>query len=147
MTLVRYRPMRDLFNFRDEKNHLFNGFFRGIPSVNERFNSYGPEVDIKETDNDVLVSVEIPGMEQKDIKVSVRDDVLTLKGEKKRGQEIENANYHLGERCFGSFERSFTLPISIRADKGSASYKNGVLHITLPKAEDVKPKEIAVKVA
>jgi HSP20 family protein len=147
MTLVRYRPMTNLFNFRDEMNQLFDGFFRGAPDVNERFTTYGPDVDIRETDNDVLVSVEIPGMEQKDIKVSVRENVLTLKGEKKREQEFENTNYHLSERCFGTVERSFTLPTNIKADKVTATYTHGVLNVTLPKAEEAKPKEIAVKVA
>lgn len=147
MTLVRYRPMTNLFNFRDEMNRLFDGFFRGVPDVNEHFTTYGPDVDIKETDNDVLVSVEIPGMDQKDIKVNVRDNVLTLKGEKKREQEVENTNYHLSERCFGGFERSFTLPTNIQNDKVTATYKNGILNVTLPKAEEAKPKEISVKVA
>jgi HSP20 family protein len=147
MTLVRYRPITGMFNLRDEMNRLFDGFFRGVPDVNERFTTYGPDVDIVETDNDVLVSVEAPGMDQKDIKINVRENVLTLKGEKQREQEVENASYHLSERCYGSFERSFTLPTNIQTDKVTATYKHGVLNITLPKAEEAKPKEITVKVA
>ena len=147
MTLVRYRPITGMFNLRDEMNRLFDGFYRGVPDVNERFTDYGPDVDIVETDNDVRVSVEAPGIDQKDIKVSVRENILTLKGEKQREQEVENTSYHLSERCFGSFERSFTLPTNIQADKVTATYTHGVLNITLPKAEEAKPKEIAVKVA
>ena len=147
MTLVRNRPKTDMFNSRGEMNRLFDGLFRGVPNVTKHFTSYGPEIDIKETDNDVLVSVEIPGMEQKDFKVSVRENVLTLKGEKKREQEIENTNYHLSERSFGRFERSFTLPTNIQADKVTATYTNGILTIKLSKVEEAKPKEISVKVA
>jgi HSP20 family protein len=146
MTLMRYRPRTDMFNLRDELNRIFDGFYRGVPDTNERFTTYGPDVDIKETNNDVHISVEIPGIDQKDIKVHVRENVVTLRGEKKRQQEIENTNYHLSERCFGSFERSFTLPTNIQADKVSATYTNGVLNINLPKAEEAKPKEIPVKV-
>ena len=147
MAIVRYRPLRDLFNLRDEMNRFFNGSFSGFPTMNEGLGSYGPDVDIQETDSDVLVSIEIPGMEQKDIKVTVRENVLTLKGEKRQDDEVKDADYHICERCYGSFERSFTLPTSIQADKVTATYKNGILNITLPKAEEVKPKEITVKVA
>ena len=147
MAIVRYRPMRDLFDMRSEMNRLFDGFFRGFPTVNERLATYGPDVDIKETDDGVLVSIEIPGMEQKDIKLTVRENVLTLRGEKKREEEVKNADYLVSERTFGSFERSFTLPTNIQADKVTATYKNGILDIVLPKAEEAKPKEITVKVA
>lgn len=147
MTLVRYRPVKDLFNMQGEMNRLFNGFLRRVPAVSEGLRTFGPDVDIKETDSDVLFSLEIPGMEQKDIKVTVRENVLTLKGEKKRENEVENADYHVSERCFGSFERSFTLPSGVQADKVTAIYNKGVLNITLPKAEEAKPKEIAVKAA
>ena len=147
MAIVRYRPVSDLFNIRDEMNRLFDSFYSGIPALNEQLPAYGPDVDIKENENDVLVSVETPGMEQKDIKVIVRENVLTLRGEKKREEETKKANYIVSERTFGSFERSFTLPTEIQADKVTATYKNGILSITLPKAEAAKPKEITVKVA
>lgn len=147
MTLVRYRPMMDLFNMRDEMNRAFDGFFRGFSSEGERLGAYAPDVDIRETDDEILVSVEIPGMDQKDLNVSVRENVLTLKGEKKRGEETENTTSLVNERCYGFFARSFTLPADIQADKITAQYKNGLLTVTLPKAEKVKPKEISVKVA
>lgn len=147
MAIVRYRPVRDVFDMRSEMNRLFDGFFRGFPPVSERLAPYGPDVDIKETDDGVLVSVEIPGMEQKDIKLTVRENVLSLRGEKKREEEVKNTDYLVSERTFGGFERSFTLPTNIQADKVTAVYKNGVLNITLPKAEEAKPKEISVKVA
>ena len=147
MTLVRYRPMMDLFNARDEMNRLFDGIFRGVSPETDRFGSYAPDIDIRQTDNEVLVSIEISGMDQKDLKVSVRDNVLTLKGEKKKEETTENTTFLVNERCYGLFERSFTLPADIQADKVTAQYKNGVLVVTLPKAEEVKPKEISVKVA
>lgn len=147
MTLVRYRPRMDLFNMRDEMNRLFDIFFKGASTEGERHSSYAPDVDIRETDNEVIVSVEIPGMDEKDLKVSVRENVLTLKGEKKREEAPDTTTCLINERCFGLFERSFTLPVDIQTDKISAQYKNGVLTVTLPKAEEVKPKEITVKVA
>ena len=147
MTLVRYRPARDLLNFRDETNRLFDGLTRDFPVKGERFGTYVPDVDVRETDDEILVNVEIPGMDEKNLKVSVRENVLTLKGEKKQEEEKEGTTCRINERCYGQFERSFTLPTNIKTDAITAHYKNGVLAVTLPKAEEVKPREITVKVA
>ncbi|MFQ6092474.1 MAG: Hsp20/alpha crystallin family protein [bacterium] len=147
MRLMRYRPTGDLFNIGAEMSRLFDGLFNWVPEVGLGFGTYGPDVDMSESDNDVRLSVEIPGMDQKDIKVTVNDNVLTLSGEKRREDEVKDASYRITERSFGSFRRSFTLPTSIQADKVTATYKNGVLNITLPKAEEAKPREIAVKAA
>jgi len=147
MTVVRWRPMRDLFHFRDEMDRLFDEYMERFPArreIGERM--WSPDVDVHETGNDVVVEAEIPGLDQKDITVSIKDNVLTLKGEKKQEKAIKEANYHRVERSYGSFARSFTLPTGVVADKASATYDNGVLRITLPKSEEVKPKEIAVEV-
>ena len=85
-------------------------------------------------------------MNQKDVNITVKDNVLTLKGEKKQEEEVKEANNHRLERSYGTFARTFTLPTMVLADKASAKYENGVLRITLPKTEEVKPKEIAVEV-
>lgn len=139
--------MTDIFNMKDEMNRLFDGLFRGVSSEPGRFGAYVPEVDISETDDNIMVSVDIPGMDEKDLSVSIRENVLTLKGEKKREVQKENTVCLISERNYGSFERSLTLPTNIQPDKVAAKYANGVLTVTLPKAEEVKPKEIAVKVA
>ena len=147
MTLVRWRPVRDIFRFRDEMDRLFDDFMDRFPARREaEEQTWSPDVDVQETDNEVIVEAEIPGMEQKDINVTIKDNVLTLKGEKKQEKEEKEANYHRVERTYGSFARSFTLPTMVVVDKVSAKYTNGILRITLPKSEQVKPKEIAVEV-
>ena len=147
MTLVRWRPTRDIFRFRDEMDRLFDDFIDRFPARRETGEQmWNPDVDIRETDNEVVVKAEIPGMEQKDINISIKDSVLTLKGEKKQEKEEKEANYHRVERTYGSFTRMFTLPTTVVADKATAKYNKGVLSITLPKAEEAKPKEIAVEI-
>jgi HSP20 family protein len=103
-------------------------------------------VDISENKDSIHVDVEIPGMKKEDIKISLENNVLMLKGEKKQEREINEENCHRLERRYGSFVRSFELPMPVQADKIKASYKNGVLHVELPKAEEVKPKEIPIEV-
>jgi len=105
---------------------------------------WSPSVDLAENDDSYEVKAEIPGMKREDIKVSYRDDVLTLTGEKKQEKENKDKNYHRIERAYGRFERSFWLPKEVKADEIKAQYKNGVLSISIPKAEEVKPKEIEV---
>ena len=147
MTLVRWRPRNDIFRFRDEMDRLFDDFMDRFPTrrgSEERM--WSPEVDIHETEDEVVVEAEIPGMNQKDINVSIRDNVLTLKGEKKQEQKEQNANYHRVERTHGTFTRVFTLPTTVVADKATATSKAGIVHLTLPKAEEAKPKDIAVQV-
>jgi len=105
-----------------------------------------PAVDISEDEDNLYVEVEVPGMKKEDIKVSLEHNVLSLKGEKKQDKEIKEENYHRWERCYGSFSRAFELPIPVEAGKIKANYRNGVLHVQLPKAEEVKPKEIPIEV-
>jgi HSP20 family protein len=101
---------------------------------------------VAETKNDVVVKAEVPGMDPKDIDISLSNGVLTIKGEKKQEREEKEENYHLLERSYGSFTRSVQLPGEVQSDKISASYRNGVLKVTLPKSEEAKKKEIKIKV-
>lgn len=149
MTLVRWRPRSDVFRFRNEMDRLFDDFMERFPArrgVGEHI--WNPDVDIQDSENEVIVKAELPGMEQSDVDVSIKDNVLTLKGEKKQEQEKEEKeqNFHRVERTYGSFTRVFTLPTTVVADKAAAKFKNGILTITLPKAEEAKPKEIAIEV-
>jgi len=147
MTLVRWRPGRDIFRFRDEMDRLFEDFMEKSPARAEPgAQIWNPEIDVRETETEIVVEAEIPGIDQKDVNVSIKDNMLTLKGEKKIEKEEKEANYYRAERTYGSFMRSFTLPTLVVADKVAAKYRNGVLTITLPKAEEVKPKEIPVEV-
>jgi len=145
---VRWSPVRDILNIQDEMSRLFNAFFTRTSDRTEgRTLSWSPLVDISETDDKIKVTAEVPGMKKDDIKISIQDNVLTLKGEKKQEKEEKDKNSHRVERAYGAFERSFSLPASVQTDKVKASYKEGVLTISLPKPEEAKPKEIDISVS
>jgi HSP20 family protein len=103
-------------------------------------------VDIAEHDDAYTVKMELPGVNKDEVKITLESNILTIRGEKKQEKETKKENYHRIERSYGSFERSFTLPTSVKSDKIDAAYNNGVLQITLPKVEEAKPKQIEVKV-
>ena len=105
-----------------------------------------PRVDVNETDKEYLLDVEVPGLEKKDIKVEVKDNTLTISGERTNERKTETGTSYHVERHYGKFERSFTLPEAVDGGKVSAKYTNGILEIALPKSEKAKPKEIAVEV-
>jgi len=134
-----------LASLREEMNDLLNRFWSG---VREPFGlaEWAPALDLSETDDAVLVHVEIPGLDPKDIDISVTGDVLTLRGEKKDETVQKGRNYHRVERRYGSFTRSLTLPASVNADGVEAKTHNGVLEIRLPKKEEVKPRRVEVKI-
>lgn len=142
---LRANPMLDIASdFTREADRLFSDFInRGIFRLSDE---WAPGVDVVETKDEVVVRAEVPGMTKEDISVTLQDNVLTLRGEKKQEQAENGATYHRVERMYGSFVRSFTLPTVVQADKVKAAYKDGVLTITLPKAEEVKPKEISITV-
>jgi HSP20 family protein len=109
--------------------------------------AWNPAVDIFETDNDVVVKAELPGMDPKSIDVRLENNVLLLKGERHFEKETKEENYHRVEREYGSFSRAFSLPMAVKEEKITAEYKNGILKIVLPKKEEVKPKPIKVEAA
>ncbi len=154
MTLIKWNPLRDVTawhpvtTFTDMQREIDRIFdrFRGDFWNEEESKSLMPAVDIIEKEDDFCIKVEIPGVDKKDVKITVQDDVLTIKGEKKKEEEKKGENYYRVERCYGTFQRSFTLPSSVASDKIDASYDNGVLTIMIPKLEEAKPKEIEVKV-
>ena len=143
MTLVKWNPSKSLWNFNDD---AFKTFFDEDRYLSRNRDSYYPAVDIEENENAYHVSMELPGMEKKDIKISYQDDVLTISGEKKDQKEDKDKNYHYFERRFGKFERSFRIHTDVIEDKIDANFKDGVLTVEMPKAEIAKPKEIEVKV-
>lgn len=147
MTMVRCRPLTDLFNINSDPTRIRARFGDDRSTESRPGRQCTLNADVKETAKSYEVSVEMPGMEQKDIKVTVLENVLTLKGEKKREKGNEQAAYYARERCFGAFERSFTLPTNVQTDKVMASYRDGILSILLPKVEEVKPMNVEVKVA
>jgi len=148
MTLVRWKPIRDMANMQDEMNHAFASIFgpRSGYGGTEDTGSWNPDVDIVEDNDQVSVSVDLPGINKEDIQVQVEDNVLTIKGERKFAKDENQKNYHHMKRAYGSFYRTFSLPSTVAGDKIKANYKNGVLNIELPKIEDVKPKEIPISI-
>jgi len=145
--LAPWRPFRELERMRREMDHLWDSFFEGRPRRKiEELGEWGPSLDLSETKNDLIVKAEIPGIDPKDIDISLNKDVLTIKGEKRRETEEKEENYHFIERNYGAFARSIRLPREVQNEKINASYKNGVLRVTLPKSEEAKKKEIKIKV-
>jgi len=144
MTVVRWRPSREMNYLQREMNRVFDSFFQDADDDVSGSNWY-PSVDIKETADNVEVFAELPGLRKEDINLSVRDNVLTIAGEKRRDDEEKEANFHRLERMYGTFTRSFTLPARVVTGKVDALFKDGILHLVLPKAEDEKPKQIEIK--
>ena len=119
---------------------------RGPRSRGEEEDGWLPALDLTENPSELIVKAEIPGLDPKEVDISLADKLLTIKGEKKQEREEKEENYHLIERSFGSFSRSIQLPTEVKSDKISASYKNGILKIVLPKSEEAKKKEVKIKV-
>jgi HSP20 family protein len=146
--LVPFRPFRELESFRNEMDRLWDTFFEGKPRRRKAGEDaeWFPSLDISETKSDIVVKAELPGMDPKDVDISLSDGMLTIKGERKHEKEEKEEDYHFIERRFGTFARMVRLPKEVKRDKISASYKNGILKVTLPKSEEAKTKEIKIKV-
>ena len=144
-----WRPFGELWDLQDEINRLFWGFGRRGTQQDEDTSlaTWAPAVDICEDNEAVRITAELPGMTQKDVKLSVKDGVLTIRGEREFKDEQKKKDYYRIERSYGTFARSFTLPSSVEADKIHANMKDGVLDIMIPKKEEAKPKEIEIKVS
>ena len=156
MTILKWRPVGqaadrldpfgDLSDIETEMNRLFNGFFgRPRPTVGPD-RVWAPAVDMYETKDELVVTAELPGMSDKDIKLSIDGDVLSLRGERVQAQEVKPEGSYRGERWYGKFERSMPLPFPVQADKVKATYRDGVLTVTMPKVEEIKPKEIPIQI-
>lgn len=140
------RPSHDVAGIQDEVNRLFDSFFGSYPLHADGGARFAPAVDIEEAGDEFIVRLDLPGVSQKDVKVSLLGDVLTVRGERKQESLREQASLHRSERYYGTFERSFTLGTAVRNDKVRATYRDGVLEIHVPKAEEAKLKEIEVQV-
>ncbi|MCH8325542.1 MAG: Hsp20/alpha crystallin family protein [Bacteroidetes bacterium] len=148
MTLIKWNPTSDLFNLEKEFNKMFNKF--GISRADEDAYEnavWSPLADISEDDDKYVIKLDLPGIDKKDVKLSFIDGQITISGEKKQENKEKNTKYHKVERMFGKYYRSFLFPAEIKEDKIDAQFKNGQLTITIPKADEVKPKEIEIKVS
>ncbi|MGQ9461711.1 MAG: Hsp20/alpha crystallin family protein [Candidatus Fervidibacter sp.] len=140
----RWSPFAELEAFRREVDRLFREFFGEERAPVTR--GWSPMVDIYETPAEVILQAELPGVKKEDLQIELSDDRLTLKGKKERPEEAENATYHLLERHYGEFERSFVLNVPVDIEKAEATYRDGVLVIRLPKVEPKRAKRIEVRV-
>lgn len=152
---------------RSEVDRLFDDFFRGWPSLMSfpgrlfdfdpfrraaeplgvTFGALAPKVDVAETDDAYHIEAELPGLDEKDVSVTLSDGILTIKGEKKAEREEKKKDYYLSERSYGTMQRSFQLPDGVDADKITAEFKKGVLSIALPKSKEAKAKERKIAIA
>jgi HSP20 family protein len=147
-SLNRWDPFAEIADLHKEMDQVFGEFFGRTPfrmATTEAM--WSPVVDVHETKDNILLQIELPGIKQEDIQVSIEGDILTLKGERKREAEVKEDQYHRIERSYGRFERSVVLPLVVDANRVKATCRDGVLGIQLPKKEEAKPKEIKVEVA
>lgn len=142
--LIRWEPAREMMTLRDAMDRLFDDAFTRPLRLSDNQWSI-PAVDMYQTDNDIVVKAALPGIKAEEVQINVTGDLLTIKGEVKQKEEVKEKAYHLREQRWGAFERTIALPTDVVADKAKAEFDNGVLVITLPKAEAVKPKTISIK--
>lgn len=150
MDIVRRRregggPLAHLHDEMDDLFGRFSGDWTGLPLSSPRREMWWPVLDIAERDDAVVVKAEIPGMNSEDIDISVQGNILTISGEKKNTTEQKEENYYHVERRYGSFHRNISLPSGVNANKIEATYREGVLTVTMPKKEESKPKKVTVK--
>ena len=144
MAISRWDPFRDLSMLQDRMNRLFEDAGRGWrPDEPSATTTWSPAVDIYETENEIMVQAELPGVDRKDIGLNLENNVLTLKGERRFEKETQE-NYHRIERSYGGFSRAFSIPAIVDEERIRADYKDGILKISLPKKEQVKPKQIKI---
>ncbi len=148
MALIRWDPLREVSALQERMNRLLADFRASAPLGEEELTqgAWTPAVDIFETPEAIVLKAELPGISQEDITVEVKEGTLMLKGEKKLERDVNPEYYHRVERPYGSFQRAFTLPNTVQQDKVRARFKDGILEITLPKAEGARPKQIKVEV-
>ena len=145
MSITRYDPFRDLKTLQDEVNRLFStNFSRGFGDEGIARGAWTPNVDIYENKDEIVLEAELPGMKREDFELTIENNVLTLRGERRFEKKDEADNYHRVERSYGTFTRSFTLPQTVAADSAAAEYKNGVLRVVLKKREEVKARRIEI---
>ncbi len=145
MAIIRWDPFRDLITLREKMNRLFEEAYTARGEERDLVSSsWSPSVDIYENEQHLVLTAEVPGIEDKDIEIKIEDNTLTLKGERKFEKETKEENYHRIERAYGSFYRSFSLPPYIDQDKIEAEHEHGVLKITMPKKHETTPRTVKV---
>ena len=142
--LIRFEPQRETVSLRDAMDRLFDDAFMR-PSSLIPSHWQAPAVDMYQTNDEIIVKAALPGIKADEVQISVTGEALTLKGEVKQEDETQEKTYHIREQRWGAFERTIMLPTDVVADKAKADFEDGILTISLPKAEEVRPKTITVK--
>jgi HSP20 family protein len=146
MSIIKVEPFRGFEHMFRRVNALMDDIDKG--GIRFEIGQFTPRVDIAESDKALMIHAELPGMAKDDVKITVSDDnILTIRGEKKREEKTEDKNYMRVERAYGSFTRSFTLPDNLDTARIAAQFENGVLNVSIPKTEPVKPKETEISIA
>jgi len=143
--LIRWEPAREMMTLREAMDRLFDDAFTRPLSLRDGWSASAPAIDMYQTNDEIIVKAAVPGMKADDVQINVTGELLTIKGEMKEQEEKKEKAWHIREQRWGSFERSVALPTVVVADKAKAEFENGILIVTLPKAEEVKPKTITVK--
>ena len=145
--LTRWEPVREMMTLREAMDRLFDdAFTRPFPMERNGGSTWSsPAIDMYQTDNEIVVKAALPGIKADEVQINVTGDVLTIKGETKQEEEKKEKSWHIREQRWGAFERSVRLPTGVMSEKAKADFDNGVLTITLPKSEEVKPRTITVK--
>jgi HSP20 family protein len=146
--LTRWEPFRDMLRLRNAVDHVFEDFYSGDQSLfrpSDWPSNWGLALDVAESTDDFVIKASLPGIKADDIEITYTENTLTIKGEVKEDKDINESQYHMRERRHGTFSRSITLPSKVKTEDIEASYENGVLTVHMPKAEEVKPKRIAIK--
>jgi HSP20 family protein len=141
--LIRWEPAREMMTLREAMDRLFDDAFTRPLSIQDGWSA--PAIDMYQTDDEIVVKAALPGIKPEDVQINITGEVLHIKGEMKYEDEQQERAWHMREQRFGAFERSVALPTDVVADKARAEFENGVLVITLPKAEEVKPKTINIQ--
>jgi len=145
MNIIRWDPFRDLATLRERMNRLFEEAYTSRGEEKDMVAStWNPSVDIYETENELVLKAELPGIDENDIEIKIEDNTITLRGDRKFEKETKEENYHRIERSYGSFYRSFTLPRNIDQDKIKAESETGILKVTMPKKAELKPKKVKI---
>ena len=144
-SVIRWEPFRNANSLQEQFSRLFDTSFPGRSSESD-LTTWAPAVDIQETENELVLKADLPGIEEKDIDVRIENNTLTIRGERKFEKQVNEENYLRVERSYGSFSRSFSLPNTINTEAIHAEYKNGVLTVQMPKRAESKPKQVKVNV-
>lgn len=145
MSIIRWDPFDDLASLRESMDKLFEDFFTHRPGPRTPSVAvWQPAVEVFDTDHDIVVRAELPGIDPKDVEITVTADVLTIKGQAKQMEEERGKNYFRRELRYGAFSRSLALPGGVQGDQAKATYRNGILEIRVPKSEKAKPKTVKV---